>query len=150
MRKILFRIFVILTSLFIIVSIFTMFHISFLGFRIYRIGSGSMSPYLKVNDYILIKESKEYEKNDVVTYKTENEEYVTHRIIYIDENEIITKGDSNKIEDPPINENMIIGKVVARLGMLGFILYLFSNPISWILLFLFGIIITSLKPKKEK
>ena len=62
MRKILFRIFVILTSLFIIVSIFTMFHISFLGFRIYRIGSGSMSPYLKVNDYILIKESKEYEK----------------------------------------------------------------------------------------
>ena len=76
MRKILFRIFVILTSLFIIVSIFTMFHISFLGFRIYRIGSGSMSPYLKVNDYILIKESKEYEKNDVVTYKTENEEYV--------------------------------------------------------------------------
>ena len=52
--------------------------------------------------------------------------------------------------DEPITKDNIIGKVVLKFGFLGFIIYLFSKPIIWVLLFIIGIVITAFLPDKKR
>ncbi len=149
MKKILFGIFIFLILVFITINLLTIFNIPLFGYRIYRVGSGSMQPYLNINDIILVKKQKKYQVNDVVTY-VNNNEYITHRIVSIKNDEIILKGDANNIEDKPIKNDSIIGKVIFKTVGFGFILYLFSKPIFWILLFIIGFIFTIFIPDKKK
>ena len=149
MKTILYRIMVIIVLIIIIINVFSIFHFSFIGFRLFRVGSGSMQPYLKVNDYILVKKSENYEVDDVITYQIKDNEYVTHRILRVNEDTFITKGDANNIEDDPINKENVVGKVVLKLGVFSFILYLFSQPFSWIILFVVGFVITLFIPNKK-
>ena len=88
-------------------------------------------------------------KGDVITY-TSGETYVTHRIVSITDENIVTKGDANNTMDEPITKDNIIGKVVLKFGFLGFIIYLFSKPIIWVLLFIIGIVITAFLPDKKR
>ena len=131
----------------IMVSIFSQNDKSFLGFRIYRVGSGSMEPYLRVNGLILIKKSKSYEVNDVTTYK-EDGIYVTHRIVSINGDEVILKGDANNTNDTPINKDAIVGKLVYRFRIFDFVSQLLSKPFIWIFIFIFGLIMVYFKPKE--
>lgn len=149
MKKILYCIYITVILIILLINIFSIFHISFFGFRVYRVGSGSMEPELKVNDFILVKKEDKYEINDIVTYQNKSE-YVTHRIIEINEDTIITKGDANNTADDAIKKDNVIGKVIVKSHILGFILYLFSKPISWILLFLIGVTVILIINKKEK
>ena len=128
MKKVLFWILAILIVLLIIINMLTaIFNVSLFGYRLYRVGSGSMDPYLKVNDVILIKSQNSYKVNDVVTYKSDDNEYITHRIIEIDNDKIITKGDANNTKDKPIKKNNIIGKLVLKFVGFSFISYLFNK-----------------------
>ena len=140
MKKVLYRIFIFVVVFIIIVNIFSIFHASLFGFRLYRIATGSMVPYLNINDY---------KEGDVITY-TSGETYVTHRIVSITDENIVTKGDANNTMDEPITKDNIIGKVVLKFGFLGFIIYLFSKPIIWVLLFIIGIVITAFLPDKKR
>lgn len=149
MKKVLYRIFIFVVVFIIIVNIFSIFHASLFGFRLYRIATGSMVPYLNINDYILVKKSNDYKEGDVITY-TSGETYVTHRIVSITDENIVTKGDANNTMDEPITKDNIIGKVVLKFGFLGFIIYLFSKPIIWVLLFIIGIVITAFLPDKKR
>lgn len=148
MKKIIYTILCAILMIILLVNIFSSLGSSFLGFRVYRIGSGSMEPTLKVNSFVLIKKSDKYEIDDIVTYK-KNNEYITHRIIEINNNEIIAKGDANNTADDPINKNTIVGKVIFNLNIINFINYLFNKPLTWILLFIIGLIITILIPDKK-
>lgn len=149
MKKVLYRIFIFVVVFIIIVNLFSIFHASLFGFRLYRIATGSMVPYLNINDYILVKKSNDYKEGDVITY-TSGETYVTHRIVSIIDENIVTKGDANNTMDEPITKDNIIGKVVLKFGFLGFIIYLFSKPIIWVLLFIIGIVITAFLPDKKR
>lgn len=149
MKKVLYRIFIFVVVFIIIVNLFSIFHASLFGFRLYRIATGSMVPYLNINDYILVKKSNDYKEGDVITY-TSGETYVTHRIVSITDENIVTKGDANNTMDEPITKDNIIGKVVLKFGFLGFIIYLFSKPIIWVLLFIIGIVITAFLPDKKR
>ena len=132
---------------FLLINVSSALDKSFMGFRIFKVGSGSMEPTLHINDIIIIKSQEEYNVEDIVTIRSKNT-YITHRLIRIDENNIITKGDANNIEDAPVHKKDIIGKLVIRLGVLGFLAYLFKKPIFWGLLFLIGIVVTVLVPDK--
>ena len=90
-----------------------------------------------------------YKANDIVTYKDSSNQYVTHRIVSINDDTVITKGDANNTEDSPIKKKDIIGKMIFKLSMLGFIVYLFNKPIIWILIFIIGILIIFVIPDKE-
>lgn len=149
MKKILYFIFVTILTITLLINIFSMLNLSFFGYRLYKVGSGSMEPYLKVNNYILVKEVKDYKVNDVITYKSDNS-FVTHRIVKIKKDKITTKGDANNKEDEPISKDKVIGKVTVRFVILGFILSLFSNPIIWVLILLFGVVITMIIPNKKR
>lgn len=149
MKKLIYIILILLMSIVLIFSIYSSFNLSFFGFRIYKIGSGSMMPYLNINDLIIIKESNNYNVNDVITYNNNDGSTTTHRIISMSSNEIITKGDANNTEDLPISKDKIIGKLVFRIHNIGFINYLLSKPLFWFILFILGFVITIIIPDNK-
>ena len=148
MKKIIYVVLFVILFMALTLNIFSFYEKSFFGFRIYKVGSGSMEPNLKINDVIIIKKSNNYEINDIVTYQNDNE-YVTHRIISINDKEIITKGDANNTEDNPITRDQIVGKLIYKFHVLGFISLLLSKPVAWILLLVIGLAITYLIPDKK-
>ena len=81
------------------------------GYSIFSTETGSMSPTMEKGDIVIIKIGKQVHEGDIITYKKDNA-FITHRIIKIEENSIIAKGDSNNTQDEPIQENSVIGKVV--------------------------------------
>ncbi len=85
------------------------------GYSLLRIVSGSMESKYHVGDYIIIKKQDNYKVDDVVTYIDDNDNFVTHRIIKIDDTEVTTKGDANNIEDEIFDIVNIQGKVVYKL-----------------------------------
>lgn len=88
---------------------------------IYKVQTGSMEAGIHVNDYIFVVKKGSYNKNDVITYKYKDT-YITHRIVKIDGNKIITKGDANNVEDDEISVDKVVGKVVYNGGILNFII----------------------------
>lgn len=150
MKKIISGFVIFFFVLIILLNIFSIYNKSFFGYRAFIISSGSMKPYLKVNDFIIDKTNKNYEVNDVITYYDGNN-YITHRIVEKKGNIIITKGDANNTVDIPFDESQIIGKVVFKLRIIGFISYLIKKPLFWILIFLCGLVITAINSfRKEK
>lgn len=149
MKKIISIIMIAVILLLIIINVFSLFNLSIMGFRNFKVSSGSMDPNLKINDIIIVKKNNNYKINDIITYK-KDDEYITHRIVSIKDNVIITKGDANNINDEPLTKDIVIGKVVYKYKYIGFIFYLFSKPIFLILTFIIGIIITILIPDKKK
>lgn len=76
------------------------------------ITSGSMWPALKRGDLILIKgiEGKgDIKENDIIVYKNPNG-FTIHRVITLNENTVVTKGDANNVANSPIKYEEIIGK----------------------------------------
>ena len=102
---------------------------------IFKVETGSMEDGIHAGDYILIMTKKTYHKNEIVTYK-KDDFFITHRIIKIDGNEVVTKGDANNTPDKPIKMNDIVGKVMLSGGILNFLVD-FKFGIAGILIFLY-------------
>ena len=90
------------------------------GYRVYTIRTGSMEPEYKVNDVILVKDTKveDLKTGDVITYVADDtgKMTITHRIISINDNPdgsatIVTKGDANEVEDQAFNSSKVQGKL---------------------------------------
>lgn len=110
---------------------------SFLGYRIFRVQTGSMIPKYKVGDVILVRE-KDIDKikvGDDVTYLGEASSVkgmlITHRVIDIEEIDgqkaFHTKGIANNLEDPVVYGNQINGVVQTKLYILSLICMLLNN-----------------------
>ncbi len=113
--------------------------------RIYKVETGSMEDQIHTGDYILLYKKNKYFIGDVVTYRVDNY-FVTHRIIKIDNDKVITKGDANNQEDDEISASQIEGKVVYCGGILNFIIeFKFA-----IVAFLIGLYLLSWYFEKEK
>ena len=149
MKRILEIILLFILTIVMSINLLVIFNIPFLGIKLYRVGSGSMSPYLKINDIVIVKSQNKYQINDVITYKNNNE-IITHRVIKVNNNKIITKGDMNNIEDMPVEKSNIIGRVIFKTSFFGFIIYLFNKPIFWLLILILGVIILIFIPDKKK
>ena len=89
--------------------------------KIYNVETGSMEDKIHTGDYILLCRKNNYNVGDVVTYQVKSY-FVTHRIVSIDGDKIITKGDANNKEDDEINMNQIVGKAIYWGGILNFII----------------------------
>ena len=110
---------------------------SFLGFRIFRVETGSMIPKYQIGDVILIKE-KDIDKikvGDDVTYYgtagTMKGKIVTHQVIEITEEEgkkiFHTKGIANLAKDPVISGDQIDGVVLCKLRIVSALISVLSN-----------------------
>ena len=125
---------------FILLNIFSMNNKSLFGFRIYRVISGSMQPALQIGDVIIVKKSNNYSERDIITYSN-GLTTITHRIIAINNDEVITKGDANEVDDKPINKEQIVGKFFFRISNFSlFSIILSKNVIYLIMIFLLVLI----------
>ena len=125
---------------FILLNIFSMNNKSLFGFRIYRVISGSMQPALQIGDVIIVKKSNNYSERDIITYSN-GLTTITHRIIAINNDEVITKGDANEVDDKPISKEQIVGKFFFRISNFSlFSIILSKNVIYLIMIFLLVLI----------
>lgn len=98
-----------------------------LRYTFYEIATGSMEPTLNVKDFIIVKESDKYSVGDIITYKEDNS-YITHRIVKINGDTLVTKGDANNSEDKIISKSEVIGKVVKIIPKGGVIKEIILTP----------------------
>lgn len=81
-------------------------------YSIFQIETGSMSGTLEIEDIIIVKlERDNLNRDDIITFRQDGN-LVTHRIIEINDDTIITKGDSNTDSDEPITKEDVVGKVI--------------------------------------
>ena len=66
-----------------------------LGYSVFEVQTGSMSGKLEVGDWILVKNTKQADLGDIVTYEDESGNFITHRVVQKYNNIYVTKGDSN-------------------------------------------------------
>lgn len=111
------------------------------GFAILEVVSGSMEPTIHIGDLIIIDtKANLYQKDDIVTFYDENGSFVTHRIVSINENEMITKGDNNNTEDEATDVSKIVGRYVTKISNAGKILASFKNPLVLLLILVIGLL----------
>jgi signal peptidase len=124
----------------------------FSGCRSFLVQSGSMEPSIFMGDIVVIHQQNQYFKNDTVTFLSQDQRIVTHRIVNVLEKEgkisFITKGDANRTEDEEeMTVDQILGKVIFVVPKLGyFVAFTKSLPglILLILLPSFALIINEL------
>lgn len=85
------------------------------GYKALYIATDSMEPTLKTNQFALAKKATgdEVEIGDIATYKVWGRIYtVTHRVVDIDGDYLIFKGDNNDEADEPVRKDRVIYRVV--------------------------------------
>ena len=125
---------------FILLNIFSMNNKSLFGFRIYRVISGSMQPALQIGDVIIVKKSNNYSERDIITYSN-GLTTITHRIIAINNDEVITKGDANEVDDKPINKEQIVGKFFFRISNFSLFSIILSKNVIYLIMIFFLVLI---------
>ena len=111
-------------------------HANYFGVRIFEVASGSMEPTLNINDVLLVKVNvDDLQKDDIIAYKSENS-IITHRIVMINDNDLIVKGDANNTVDSPIKKDQVIGKVIKVFPHLGIWKKILTEPKILILIFI--------------
>jgi len=81
------------------------------GYTAFEVSTGSMNPTLQVGDIIFVKLTDKIKENDIIVFK-EEKNFITHRLMQINEDKLITKGDANNSKDKPIEKEQVLGKVV--------------------------------------
>jgi len=122
------------------------------GVRVFTIITGSMMPEYEVGDMIIAVETEPRKINvgDNVVYRglvdDFNSKIVTHKVIEKStvngDYKFITKGINNSIEDPEIDGEQIVGKVVYKTMILSFISKLInSSDIFFFIVFILFIVL---------
>jgi signal peptidase len=73
----------------------------------------SMKPTLSEPIILEVFRAEQYNRGDVVVFSDRNSHTIVHRIVKLTESNFITRGDNNLMDDEPIVQANISGKVVA-------------------------------------
>ena len=119
------------------------------GYGMSVVLSGSMESRLSVDDLVIIKATDNYKVNDIVLYQ-DGDSLVIHRIIEIDGDTVITKGDANNVADEPINKSQIKGVLVYDIAGLGAVVNILKQPVFVILILAAALFLNELSYRKEK
>lgn len=111
--------------------------------------SGSMEPALQVDDLILVCEKAEYEVDDIVVFQ-DGHSLTVHRLIALDGDRVITKGDANNVADDPITPDRIIGAVFLRIPFLGLIARILKTPVGIVCLLAAALLLVEVSYRNEK
>lgn len=121
-----------------------LFSIIFFGLYIFKIEpfvvlSGSMEPKIGTGSLCLINKNYKYDsikEEDVIAYNLDKETMVIHRVIEINDNGIITKGDANEIQDISLTtKKNYVGKNVFCIPKIGYAVRAFQSNNGKIILF---------------
>lgn len=127
------------TAVLVVVSTFAFFTVVvplLLGAQTYTILTGSMQPGLPPGSLIAVRPVSidEVSVGDVVTYQIRSGDpaVVTHRVVGTTSSTggdrlLITRGDANDLDDPPVQREQLRGSVVLALPYLGYPAALFGG-----------------------
>ncbi|MBQ6182079.1 MAG: signal peptidase I [Ruminococcus sp.] len=121
-RKILNTIYEILSTIVITIGIILIV-LYLCGIRFYHVRSGSMGDQLPVGCVCFVSTYSKFDNiktGDIISFRVDDDTFVTHRAISVTAEGIHTKGDENNTEDPDVvTENNYIGKTVFALPKVG-------------------------------
>ena len=107
-----------------------------LGYNYKTVLTGSMEPAIPVGSIVITKEQSSYEIEDIISFQEEGA-IITHRIISIDRERYITKGDANNVADTEeVQQKQILGKVILTIPLLGYLVMWLMSPFGIISLFI--------------
>lgn len=107
-----------------------------LGYNYKTVLTGSMEPAIPVGSIVITKEQSSYEMEDIISFQEEGA-IITHRIISIDREQYITKGDANNVADTEeVQQKQILGKVILTIPLLGYLVMWLMSPFGIISLFI--------------
>ena len=108
------------------------------GYTFFEVATGSMSNTIEIGDVVVVKITKEVNKNEIIVYR-DGDNFVTHRLVEKDGDKLVAKGDANNSEDKPITEEQILGRVIYVVPKLGIWRKILLSPeiIGLILAFIF-------------
>ena len=110
--------------------------------------TGSMEPNIPVDALIFIDETDEYEVGDVVVINKTGYNPVVHRIVSLENEEVITKGDANNTVDEPVTLSELNGKVVGYIPYVGLVINYFKTPLGSLTLILAFLLLWSISNNK--
>ena len=119
------------------------------GYGMATVLSGSMEPEISKGDLLIIREVDELNENDIVVFEDKSS-LVVHRIIEMQDEKIITKGDANNVADEPIEKSLVRGKVILWIPFVGTIIDFLKTPVGIILVIGLAIALLELPRLKEK
>ena len=98
---------------------------------------GDRSDSIPAKSVIFLVRAKEYEIDDIIMFSGVGKTPVTHRIIGIDSDGFITKGDANNTEDKErVKPEQIIGKVFLTVPYAGYAIGWLKTPLGSMILVL--------------
>ena len=120
------NILIVIFAVFLLISMYTAFQVkvlgneysNFFGYSLFEVQTGSMHGTIEAGDWIIIKNGRDVNIGDIVTYR-HGKDFVTHRIIESYKGTYVTKGDANNAKDDPIDQSQIVGHVVKILHGFG-------------------------------
>ena len=124
------------------------------GYTFFEVATGSMANTINIGDIVVVKVNEAFKENDIIVYKEENS-FITHRVIKIDGQDLITRGDANNSEDKPIKSDQRLGKVIYVIPKIGIWRKVLASPeiLGMIIIFiiLLGVVLMlTSKTEKEK
>lgn len=168
---------IIFAAVFIIFIIFFIFnYLNIIPYKIMAVATNSMAYkneeniYLidnnlnnqfNANDIVIIKKVNKIEElkiYDIISYINEDNINIIHRIIEIDNDVIITRGDSNNASDGPITFDQVVGVYtnvkIPKLGLIVFFLQSYFGILCIIavyyLLIIYSIIYSKISTKEKE
>ena len=84
-------------------------YLNLFGYAFFEVLTGSMEDTINIGDMVVINITQYVKVNDIIAFE-EDENLIIHRLVNIEEDKVITKGDANNEEDNPIKKEQIIGK----------------------------------------
>lgn len=88
------------------------------GYTFFEVATGSMADTINIGDVVVVKIAADYTENDVIVY-VEEDNFITHRVIKLEENSLIAKGDANNSPDKPVLKEQVLGKVIKVIPEIG-------------------------------
>ena len=85
-----------------------------LGLGASMVMSGSMEPTIATGDLVFVVKKSKYEVGDVILFRS-GKSCVLHRIVEIDGQNVITRGDANNTNDEPISRSDIKGVYIGKI-----------------------------------
>lgn len=115
------------------------------GYSQLVVTSGSMEPAFSAGDMIVIRQEEDYALGDIVTFRLNGGDLVTHRIVGSVEGSFITKGDANNAEDDDLlDPARIVGKLVTCIPAVGSFLLFLRTPVGLFALVVVGFLLIEL------
>ena len=104
-------------------------------YSLYIVRSGSMAPAINTVDAVIVGPAVtgSIKPGDIITYAI-GKTLITHRVLSVDGNTLITKGDANKAPDPsPVLLSQVQSRYLFRIPYVGYAAGFVRTRLGWFL-----------------